>query len=238
MGSTRYEGNSRFGADHKWGLFPALSAAWRLSEEGFVRRLPWVNDLKLRAGYGVTGIAPTSSYLSLTSYSYGQRFLYNGQWVQGLAPARNRIPTAVGGEARGQHRHRRSMFGSRLRLGDVYRRETRDMLYNYSVPVPPYLFGTFSPTSARCGTTASRRRWRTTSSGSRSALTTSANWSRNTNQRSRCPTRPSNRRPTASTGAPVSRSSSPRTACVGQPIGNFFGWQSVDIDTSGKWIVL
>ncbi|MEI4902462.1 TonB-dependent receptor, partial [Klebsiella pneumoniae] len=63
MGSVRHEGNSRFGADHKWGVFPALSAAWRVSEESFVQRhLPFVSDLKLRAGYGVTGIAPSSSY--------------------------------------------------------------------------------------------------------------------------------------------------------------------------------
>jgi TonB-linked SusC/RagA family outer membrane protein len=243
MGSTRYEGNSRFGADHKWGLFPALSAAWRLSEEGFIRRLPWVNDLKLRAGYGVTGIAPTSSYLSLTSYSYGQRFLYNGQWVQGLAPARNPNPDLRWEEKREVNTGiDYSMFESRVTGSvDVYRRETRDMLYNYSVPVPPYLFGSIL---ANVGTMRNNGveaqvaydvfrghdlRW-----------TTSANWSRNTNQLVTLSNQTFQPQTdcfyTGGTGEPIQQST--HRVCVGQPIGNFFGWKSVDIDTSGKWIVL
>src|SRR5437867_4139644 len=92
MGSLRYEGNSKFGANHKWGLFPAISGGWRVSREGFMRGAPFVNDLKLRLGYGVTGIAPDDAYLSLTSYTYGSRFLYNGDWVQGLSPTRNPNP--------------------------------------------------------------------------------------------------------------------------------------------------
>ncbi|MEP6492048.1 MAG: SusC/RagA family TonB-linked outer membrane protein [bacterium] len=243
MGSTRYEGNSRFGADHKWGLFPALSAAWRLSEEGFVRRLPWINDLKLRTGYGVTGIAPTSSYLSLTSYSYGQKFLYNGQWVQGLAPARNPNPDLRWEEKREVNTGvDYSMFESRLNGSvDVYRRETRNMLYNYSVPVPPYLF---SSILANVGTMRNNGieaqvaydvfrgrdlRW-----------TTSANWSRNTNQLvtlSNDTFQPQTDCFFAGgTGEPIQAST--HRVCVGQPIGNFFGWKSVDIDTAGQWIVL
>src|SRR5699024_4502649 len=62
MGSLRYEGNSKFGADHKWGLFPAVSAGWRISEESFMDNIDLISDLKLRAGFGVTGIAPGSSY--------------------------------------------------------------------------------------------------------------------------------------------------------------------------------
>src|SRR5690606_35148924 len=92
MGSLRYEGNSRFGADHKWGVFPGISAGWRLSNESFLDGATFVDDLKLRGGFGVTGIAPSGNYLSLTSYNYGGRFLYNGEWVQGLSPARNPNP--------------------------------------------------------------------------------------------------------------------------------------------------
>ena len=92
MGSLRYEGDSRFGANHKWGVFPAVSGGWRISQEGFLRGATFINDLKLRAGYGVTGIAPRDPYQSLTSYAYGARFPYEGSWVQGLSPSRNPNP--------------------------------------------------------------------------------------------------------------------------------------------------
>jgi TonB-linked SusC/RagA family outer membrane protein len=242
MGSLRQEGNSRFGADHKWGVFPAVSAAWRLTEEGFMHRFGFLNDLKLRTGYGVTGIAPDQSYLSLTSYSYGSKFLYNGQWVQGLAPARNPNPNL-----RWEEKHEINsgvdfaMFASRLSGSlDAYRRETRDMLYNYSVPVPPYLFGSIL---ANVGTMRN--------SGVEAQLsydvfrgrnlhwTTSANWSKNDNllvtlandtfqPQSDCFY-------TGATGEPIQVSTN--RVCVGQPIGNFFGWKSVDIDTAGEWII-
>ena len=243
MGSVRYEGNSRFGADHKWGVFPALSAAWRLSDESFMRRFSFVNDLKLRAGYGVTGIAPTSSYLSLTSYRYGSKFLYNGAWVQGLAPARNPNP-----DLRWEEKHEVNtgldftMIDSRLTGSvDVYRRETHNLLYNYSVPVPPYLFNNMlanvgsmrnSGVELELGYDVIRTRdfrW-----------STNANWSKNDNllltlsnqtfaPSSDCFT-------TGYTGEPIQTST--HQVCVGKPIGNFFGWKSVDIDTAGEWIVL
>ena len=243
MGSMRYEGNSRFGADHKWGVFPAVSAAWRISDERFMHRFSFLNDLKLRAGYGVTGIAPTSSYLSLTSYRYGAKFLYNGNWVQGLAPARNPNP-----DLRWEEKHEVntgvdfSAIDSRLTGSlDVYRRETKNLLYNYSVPVPPYLFNNMlanvgsmrnSGVELELGYDVVRSRnfrWNT-----------NANWSKNDNllltlsnqtfaPSSDCFT-------TGYTGEPIQTST--HQVCVGKPIGNFFGWKSVDIDDKGEWIVL
>ncbi|MDR2652457.1 MAG: SusC/RagA family TonB-linked outer membrane protein, partial [Prevotellaceae bacterium] len=53
--SLRHEGSSRFGENHKWGLFPGLSAGWRLSKESFMEDVKWVNEIKVRAGFGVTG---------------------------------------------------------------------------------------------------------------------------------------------------------------------------------------
>lgn len=90
--------------------------------------LSFVNDLRLRSGYGVTGIAPDNSYQSLTSYSYGtQRFLYNGQWVQPLAPTRNPNPDLRWEEkAEVNVGANFALFDSRLTGAvDVYRRETR-----------------------------------------------------------------------------------------------------------------
>jgi len=240
---VRYEGNSRFGAGNKWGVFPAVSAGWRLSEEGFVKRaLPFVSDLRIRTGYGVTGIAPSNSYLSLTSYSFGQRFLYNGQWVQGLAPSRNPNPNLQWEE---KHELNSgldvSMFAGRLNgTLDVYRRDTKNMLYNYSVPVPPYLFGSIlanvgsmrnSGVEAQVSYDVLR--------GRNLRWTTSANWSRNSNRLvtlSNETFQPSDDCFfTGATGEPIQQST--HRVCVGAPIGNFYGWKSIDIDDQGEWII-
>lgn len=54
--TIRRDGSSRFGANHKWGTFPSVSAVWRVSEETFMEGLQsWLANLKLRAGYGLTG---------------------------------------------------------------------------------------------------------------------------------------------------------------------------------------
>ncbi len=242
MGSIRYEGNSRFGAAHKWGVFPAISAGWRLSEEGFLKNNKTINDLKLRAGWGVTGIAPRSSYLSLTSYEYGDKFLYDGTWVQGLSPSRNPNP-----DLRWERKDEvnvgvdYSLFNYRLSGSlDVYQRDTKDMLYNYSVPVPPYLYGNMLANVGQMrneGIEASltydviRRsdfRW-----------TTSANWSTNRNKLVKLSNdvfQAGDWFTAGYTGEPIQLST--HRVDVGGPIGNFYGYESVDIDDDGKWIVL
>lgn len=73
--SLRYDGGSVFGANNKWGLFPAVSAGWLISNEKFFKNLnlSWLNTLKLRASYGVTGnnsISNTAAYPTLTSGIY------------------------------------------------------------------------------------------------------------------------------------------------------------------------
>ncbi len=242
MGSLRYEGNSRFGADHKWGFFPAVSAGWRLSEEGFLKNHKNINDLKLRVGYGVTGIAPTASYLSLTSYDYSSKFLYNGTWVQGLRPSRNPNP-----DLRWERKDEvnvgldYSLFDYRLSGSlDVYKRDTKDMLYNYSVPVPPYLYGSMLANVGRMrneGIEASLTYDVIRRAGFR--WTTSANWSTNRNKLvslSNDVYQTGDWFTAGYTGEPIQLST--HRVDVGGPIGNFYGFQSVDIDADGKWIVL
>lgn len=53
--TARADGSSKFGADHRWGYFPAIGGAWRISEEGFFRQVPVISNLKLRTSYGITG---------------------------------------------------------------------------------------------------------------------------------------------------------------------------------------
>jgi TonB-linked SusC/RagA family outer membrane protein len=242
MGSLRYDGDSRFGAGHKWGAFPAISAGWRVSQEGFIKSKPFISDLKLRAGYGVTGSAPNLAYQSLLSYRYGGKFLYNGEWVQGLSPSRNPNPNLawerkdeinVGLDF--------SLFDFRLAGSvDVYRRDTKGLLYNYSVPVPPNLFGSILANVGRMrnnGIEAQltydvvRRpelRW-----------TSSANWSTNSNRLvslSNSVYVTSDSFYTGYTGEPIQQST--HMIKVGEPIGNFYGYKAVDIDSTGEWIVL
>ncbi|MEM8598595.1 MAG: TonB-dependent receptor [Bacteroidota bacterium] len=53
--SLRYDGSTRFGADNKWALFPAVSGAWRVSNEAFMNEVDFIDDLRLRAGFGIVG---------------------------------------------------------------------------------------------------------------------------------------------------------------------------------------
>ena len=67
--TVRADGSSKFSKKNKWGVFPSVSAAWRLSEEDFIKRLGVFSDLKLRAGYGLAGNNRISSYASLSLLS-------------------------------------------------------------------------------------------------------------------------------------------------------------------------
>lgn len=71
-GTLRYDGSSRFGRNNRYGLFPGVSAAWVLSEESFIKNIPFISDLKLRAGWGITGrdqLANGNYFPSLGLYS-------------------------------------------------------------------------------------------------------------------------------------------------------------------------
>lgn len=89
MASLRHEGSSKFGKDHKWGNFPGISLGWRINRENFMKNVNWMDNLKLRVGYGVTGINVADPYTSLSSLNYNGAFLYNGTWVKALETIRN-----------------------------------------------------------------------------------------------------------------------------------------------------
>jgi TonB-linked SusC/RagA family outer membrane protein len=79
--SIRADGDSRFGLDHRWGYFPSLSLAWRMSGEQFMKSTLWVNDLKFRASYGATGTPPPTTYGFLAKYSAGSSYLDLGSII-------------------------------------------------------------------------------------------------------------------------------------------------------------
>lgn len=139
--SLRREGSSRFGANHKWGWFPAASLGWRINRETFMKNVKWVNDLKLRAGFGVTGNQDFANYKSLTLMGRAGKFYYNGEWINTYQPVSNPNPDLQWEKK--QELNGGIDFGfldNRLSGAiDYYYRWSTDLLYTYTVSVPPYL---------------------------------------------------------------------------------------------------
>ena len=142
--SIRREGSSRFGVNNKWGWFPAVSLGWRITGEDFMQGKDWCNDLKLRAGFGVTGNNLGSDLKSVAMLSNGGTFWYNGQYVYTYAVSQNVNP-----DLRWEKKFEYNLgldfafLDNRLYGSlDVYYRQTRDLLWDYEVPTPPYQFPT------------------------------------------------------------------------------------------------
>lgn len=141
--TVRRDGSSKFGANHKWGTFPSASAAWGISQESFMKDVKWVNDLKFRVGYGVTGNQDgLQPYKSLELYGSEGIYYNDGSWQTAYKINQNANPdlkwesTAmlnVGLDF--------TLFNSRLN-GSIewYNKKTSDMLYNYEVPTPPFVY--------------------------------------------------------------------------------------------------
>lgn len=137
--SLRHEGSSKFGANHKWGNFPAVSAGWRISQEKFMEGIGWINDLKIRGDYGETGNQDFASYQSLATMASYDLILYKGQLIQGWGINSN--PNVDLKWEKGKNWNIGvdfSLFNYALE-GSVnyYNRTQSDLLGSYSVPVPP-----------------------------------------------------------------------------------------------------
>ena len=140
--SLRHEGSSKFGADNKWGNFPAVSAGWRISSEKFMKGINWINDLKLRADYGVTGNQDFGSYLSLNTMTGFGYYFYNGRYFQVWGPSKNVNPDLKWEKGKNWNIGLDfSLFNNRV-YGSInyFSRRQQDLLGNYKVSVPPYLF--------------------------------------------------------------------------------------------------
>jgi len=140
--SLRREGSSRFGDNNKWGWFPSASIGWRINREAFMEDVSWVDDLKLRVGYGVTGNQEIGNYRSLLLMGRAGKFYYNGQWINTYQPASNPNPD-LKWENKSEVNAGIDFAVLNNRLGgafDLYYRKSTDLLYTYEVSVPPYLF--------------------------------------------------------------------------------------------------
>lgn len=242
MASLRREGSSRFGADNKWGYFPAVSAGWRLNEENFMKGISWIDNLKIRAGFGITGINVGSSYQSLSSLNYDSYFLYNGDWIRELIPARNPNP-----DLRWEKKEEFNigldfdLFGGRVGGSfDYYDRTTKDALWNYDVPVPPYLYGQIM---ANVGVIENKgfEALINVIPVQTSDFTWNANFTYSTN-RNKLVSLSNDEFQTTNdffyagyTGEPIQIET--HRLEIGGPIGNFYGLRSVDITEDGIWLI-
>jgi len=134
--TIREDGSSRFGPRHRWGTFPSFAAAWRLSEEDFYNRESFLSDIKIRAGYGVTGQQNIGNYSFSTGYDTGV-YTFNDNVVSSLVVSRMPNPNVHWEEV-----HQTNLgadlgfLKNRLRLTlDVYDKNTQDMLVAMQVPV-------------------------------------------------------------------------------------------------------
>ena len=139
MASARYEGSSRFGTANKWGLFPAISGGADISR---LIDVSAIDNLKLRANYGITGNRPSDSYLSLLRLGPSGNFFYNGTFGPAYSPVSN-ANADLKWERTGQFDIGVdfSFYKSRLSGSfDFYSKTTTNLLFQYQVPVPPNLF--------------------------------------------------------------------------------------------------
>lgn len=134
--TVRRDGSSRFGKDNRYGTFPSGSLAWRISKEKFFENVQFVNDLKLRVGYGITGNQNIGNY-SFASVLQTVQYNFNGQPVAAIVPLAIPNPGVrweqveqanIGIDA--------SLFQSRINITlDAYVKNTNDMLVPMSVPI-------------------------------------------------------------------------------------------------------
>lgn len=141
--TLRRDGSSKFGANNKWAMFPSVSVAWKITGEQFMENQRIFQDLKLRIGYGKSGNQNIDPYSSLTLYGpQSSQFIYNDEWINSYGVVQNPNPdlkwettsmTNVGIDF--------SVLGGRISGSiDAYKKETKDMLYKYDVPSPPYQY--------------------------------------------------------------------------------------------------
>lgn len=134
----RADGSSKFGANNKYGFFPAVSAAWNIKRESFLSEVRSISSLKLRASIGKTGNqAAIDPYQSLATVAAGNDYIFNNTLAKAILP--NGVPNPdlrwetsvqsdVGLEA--------DLFDNRVNfVADVYRKKTTDLIYKKSLPL-------------------------------------------------------------------------------------------------------
>lgn len=138
--TMRRDGSSRFSKENRWGSFPSVALAWRVSQENFFEPLtPVVNDLKLRASYGITGQQDgIANYSHISNYTYshpGASYYYRGEWIQTVRPSAYNSDLKWETTKSWNFGIDLAFLSNRLTASvDYYTRKTKDLLA--TVPVP------------------------------------------------------------------------------------------------------
>jgi len=145
--SFRRDGSSRFGPDNKWGNFPSVSAAWRVSEEDFLKSVSAISELKLKASYGVTGNFNIGNFQYLGTVS-------NAVYSPGNVTVNGITQTSMANNELSWEKTKGINVGfelgliqNRINLSvDFYRNRTTDMLYSVNIPAITGFTNTISNT--------------------------------------------------------------------------------------------
>lgn len=244
MASVRHEAASQLAGTNKpWGTFPSVSLGWRITEEKFMKNQKVFDDIKLRAGYGVTGSQSSQSFLGVPLLGYGDYYLYNGQWIRALQPTQN-----SNDKLKWEEKHEYdigadfSILNYRLNVSvDWYYRLIKGLLYDYSVPSPPNLYTT---TRANVGEMSNNGleimvnaipvqtkdfKWETT-------ITFSTNSNKLKSLSNDLYQTSSDYFMTGWIEEPIKTES--HIVRIGHKVGDIYGFKVVDVDESGKWIYL
>jgi len=242
MASIRREGSSKFGQNNKYGNFPAISAGWNIKNENFLQDSRVLSALKLRGGFGITGTEPNDPYMSLNRLNFDTYTFMNGEWIQAINPATNANP-----DLRWEKKEETNIgidygFWNNRVTGslDLYRRVTRDLLMDYSVPTPPYLYNTIRANAASMENKGIEFQVNIAAIDRKDLKwNTSVNYSTNRNKLLSLSDKnfqlAAGYFDAGTTEEPIQQAIA--RIQIGQPIGNFWGFKSIDIDDQGYWII-
>jgi TonB-linked SusC/RagA family outer membrane protein len=146
MGFTlRADGSSKFGSNNRWGYFPSVSASWNLHNEQFMKSVDWLNELTLSCGYGLAG-----NQGAIDSYTAMRLLRPNGIAATGIKPIAtfqeltNANPDLKWEVTRTVNLgiNTKMLNGRLVFTTSIYNTKTTDMLYPYTVSVPPFKYPT------------------------------------------------------------------------------------------------
>ncbi|MBO9151671.1 SusC/RagA family TonB-linked outer membrane protein [Chitinophaga sp. GCM10012297] len=143
-GSLRHEGSGKFAPGNQWGTFPGVSAAWRITEEPFLKGNNVINNLKLRGGYGATGNEGFDANVATRMYGPDTWWRTGGDWIKTYGVLHNQNKD-IRWEVKKEYNVGLdfAFFDNRLTgRFDLYKRKVDDMIYNVEVSQPPAIHNT------------------------------------------------------------------------------------------------
>jgi hypothetical protein len=222
-------------------MFPSISAGWQITEEAFMKNQNIFDNLKLRAGYGVTGSQPKDAFLGVARLKYDKYAFVNGEWLQVIVPASNANPDLRWEEKKETNIgiDFTSLKGRLWGSFDVYKRRIDGLLYDFTVSVPPYDYGSIKANGGDLenkgleimisGIPVQTNDFEWTSS-----VTFSTNNNKLKSINGKVFKTDYDYFDKGWIQEPVKTSS--HRVQVGERIGNFWGFKVVDITEDGKWI--